>query len=353
MDENLSEYYYYDESELLCPTVSAFYEFETVYGIIGCTIATIGILGNMVSIVVLSQARLSSTTSFFLKCLALFDTLLLALDMLIYTIPWIIDMCGIWDHFLVATLFIVYPLSAVSHTGSIYMVIVLALERFMAVSKPFHAMSKWTFSRARKVAACVLLWSFLYNAPRFFEYRPRLYTDLTWNMTWLNSNSTALTNNRDYVMIYLGYINLVIEIICPLVVLSVFHIQLLHLLQTRNKSILRINAVREQDTHKLAATVFAITFVLFACQIFVFVNNILSTTLWKEECTIACFHLHHITIIVVMINSAANFIFYCVLGRKFRIVLMELFIGRRQTVTTYIKSSEANGHSLVSVGPTY
>ncbi|ESO90947.1 hypothetical protein LOTGIDRAFT_163454 [Lottia gigantea] len=346
MDDNLSDY---EDSSYDCPTLSAYYDFETDYGIVGCVIASFGILGNFISIVVLSQARLNSTTSFFLRCLAIYDTILLFLQVLIYAIPWIMDMCSFWDHILLAALFMVYPLSAVAHTGSIYMVVVLALERYLAVSKPFHAISKWTYNRARKISLIVLVWAFVYNAPRFFEYKPQLYHDGSWNRTWLNSHSTSLTTNSMYIMIYLGYISLVIEIIVPLIVLTVFHIQLLHLLRTRHKSILRINAVRQADRHTLTATIFAITFILFGCQSFVFAYNILHSTLWKSRCTLACFHVHHITILVIMLNSAVNFIFYCLLGRKFRLVLFELVLGRRTTMIT-MKSSEGNGHSLVSMG---
>ena len=65
---------------------------------------------------------------------------------------------------------------------------------------------------------CVV--SALYNAPRWFEYRPRLQTLNGTNTTRLVADGTWLTSDPIYVRVYYSWLYLPVMCIVPLVALS-------------------------------------------------------------------------------------------------------------------------------------
>ena len=68
-----------------------------------------------------------------------------------------------------ATPWIIYPFALIGQTSSVYVTIAITFERYIAVCLPLRARSLCTYGRARLYILSIVLFSILYNVPRFLE----------------------------------------------------------------------------------------------------------------------------------------------------------------------------------------
>ena len=66
---------------------------------------------------------------------------------------------------------IFYSVCHMAHTGTIYMTVVVTVERAMVVMRPLKAKYICTRRRAVLVSSAVLLWAIVYNVPRILEFK--------------------------------------------------------------------------------------------------------------------------------------------------------------------------------------
>jgi hypothetical protein len=90
-----------------------------------------------------------------------------------------------------------YPLLYLAQTEMIWLTVVIALNRYLAVGLPYRATRLSSLTNVRWVVAGVTVFSCIYNAPRFFE-RYVTYDVINGTETWTHVK-TSLGNNRTYV----------------------------------------------------------------------------------------------------------------------------------------------------------
>lgn len=86
-----------------------------------------------------------------------------------------------------------YPLLYLAQTEMIWLTVIIALNRYMAVCLPYRATRLCSLSNVRWVVAGVTVFSCIYNTPRFFERY--VHIDATngtgeWVLTSLGLNKT-------------------------------------------------------------------------------------------------------------------------------------------------------------------
>ncbi|XP_023336386.1 FMRFamide receptor [Eurytemora carolleeae] len=139
-------------------------------GVLQSIICLLGCIGNAVSIFLLSRRDLSNSFNQLLATLATFDLIYLATMLLealrrfglesrvhLYSFPYFL-----------------YPLNSISLTGSIYMTMAIAIERYIAVYHPMdynRVMTDATTHRRRLLGYLVpvTLVSIIFNIPKFLE----------------------------------------------------------------------------------------------------------------------------------------------------------------------------------------
>ncbi|XP_023933157.1 FMRFamide receptor-like [Lingula anatina] len=136
------------------------------------TVAVAGIIGNILSIVVLSRDKSEAHLKHLLRGLALVDCVFL-----IFVLPTSVlpngypHIRGLEEYYFFVYPFLLIwllPLMYAGQTASVWMVVMVTVDRYFAVCRPF---SKFRFSakRAAHVPWVVFLAAVIYNIPRFFE----------------------------------------------------------------------------------------------------------------------------------------------------------------------------------------
>ena len=94
-------------------------------------ISVLGILGNAIIIMILMQRHLRNTFNKLLVALAFFDTFTLVMFLTV-------SICKTTNMFHIMFPYFIWPLGNIAVRGSIFMTVIIAYERFMAVRHPLN-----------------------------------------------------------------------------------------------------------------------------------------------------------------------------------------------------------------------
>ena len=132
-------------------------------------VGVFGLIGNTMSIIMFSRLKKKQLKFHRLMILlSIFDTAYILLNILVFVVPGISDEYkNKGYHYLFAPT--VMPITQIALTGSVYCTIAISIERYLTVCHPFYTASKnWS---AKRYIFPIILFSVIYNLPRFFELR--------------------------------------------------------------------------------------------------------------------------------------------------------------------------------------
>ena len=297
------------------------------WGITGNIISILGILGNILSMVVLCHPRMRSPTSVFLIAQAIYDSVVLVNFVLCMSLP------TIHSESLRRYMFIfpyiqpyAYPLALTAQTCSIYTTVGFTVERYIAVCHALKAAKFCSISRAQKSVFLIFICSAIYNIPRMFEYRTVTYTNEQTNISFTTFDQTNLSRNPLYQHIYFIYMNIFIMLLLPFTVLTVLNILLIRAVRKSSQTEGKQVSKKQKTENNLTVMLISVVGVFLVCQISSIVDNIFMATLEKEVLDTEPFiKLTCVSSVMVIINSAGNFYLYCVFGEKFRRIFCQIF----------------------------
>ena len=174
-------------------TSCALFDF-TVYTVAMGTLTVLGVLGNVVSFVVLLRDRGRSATSFLLQALGVADTLVLLTAVPLYVLPSVYPFTGRLASYYatyMSLMPVLWPIYLIPYTFTVLVTVLVSMHRYCTVCKPAvmacarisaSAAAATRTSRffpsnapqARHRVAVLAIFSVIYNIPRFFEYEPGL-----------------------------------------------------------------------------------------------------------------------------------------------------------------------------------
>ncbi|CAH0559343.1 unnamed protein product [Brassicogethes aeneus] len=255
-----------------------FYRFVT-NGILLNFFGCLGILGNIISMIILSRPQMRSSINCLLIGLARIDTLLIITSILLFGLPGIFPYSGFlfnYYYYVYAHIApVVYPLGMMAQTASVYITVTVSLERFVAVCHPLKARALCTYGRARAYVIGIIIFSIAYNMPRLWE--SNIQQDFYEKM-----NVTVYSNKER---------------------------QLLSRLQKREIG--------------LATMLLCVVLVFFICNLLPLVINIIE--IFELDPDIDLGMMIFTSNLLVTINSSVNFIIYVIFGEKFKRLFLVLF----------------------------
>jgi 7 transmembrane receptor (rhodopsin family) len=301
------------------------YEFWT-NGILLNLVGVLGILGNVLSMVILSRPQMRSSINYLLIGLARCDTVLLLTSVLLFGIPAIYSYTGYFFYYyyhIYPTISpLMFPIALSAQTASVYLTLTVTLERFVAVCHPLRARALCTYGRARIYVVVIIAFAVLYNISRFWEVKVREYPD-DEHGTILCLTASELRSNQDYINIYIHWLYLVFIYFIPFLSLAFFNTMIYKQVRKANRERQRLSRTEKREIG-LATMLFCVVIVFFLCNILALVTNILEAFYGLIDD-----YLVKTSNLLVTINSSVNFIIYVIFGEKFKRIFLMMFCKKR------------------------
>ncbi|XP_014479693.1 PREDICTED: FMRFamide receptor-like [Dinoponera quadriceps] len=298
-----------------------------IYGVLTNLIGVFGILGNTVSMIVLSRPQMKSSINFLLIGLASSDNMLIITAILIFGLTGI-DTCGItlfynYSTFVLPKIFkLVFLLICTARIATVYLTLAVTVERYIAVCHPLKARSFCTYGRARMAVLVITVFSFLYNLPKFWEVE--LHEQIHWkyNITVYCMSVSELRKNAYYVHLYINWLYLIVYSLFPFVSLVIFNTAIYRRVKQANKDLKKLSHQQRSEI-RLATMLLCVVIVFLICNILPLISNIFETFVEGGPPSLMVRFGHFL----VFVNSSINFIIYIILGETFKKTFLKIFLS--------------------------
>ena len=277
----------------------------------------LGFTGNILSFIVLLRAFGRSPMFFVLRAVAVSDGVFLFCVFFIQTMVNVYPKIGIleWCHTYRAYIqCYVWPILMTTQMSTVWLTVLVSLERYVAICYPLRAASICTMSKLRRAVTATFTISILYNIPRYFEMYVEEGTILA---------KTSAGNNAYYRYIYNCVMYSLFLYFVPLLLLIFLNVKLVLALRQGKKQwqSLQFRQKKEQNLTIIPLTIVLVFFVCGTPALTVNVIDSISPQVFYQQVFI---NLMLVGNFLVVLNSASNFVIYCLLGKKFRSKLLEL-----------------------------
>ena len=343
---------YLNQSSPLCPRMTEeqldlfLLSSFLLEGVSQMIISTLGVLGNIVSIFLLTRPELRSCFNQLLAVLASFDLLYL-ITMLLESMRKV----GLeTEPQLLLFPYILYPLNSIAMTGSIFMTVGVATERYIAVYHPLYynkILTDTTSHRGHLITYLlpITFLAIIFNIPKFFESQVSRDED-----GLLFVDITELRTNHVYITYYHNWLRLLVIGILPFMAIAFLNISIYLAVRKRR------NARRMQDVHLSIVLLIIVTTFVF-CNLPRLILNmheifILDFIELCKNSLLGGFPLWSIFFgfisnVFLVINSSANLFIYCIIGSKFRAQFCRYFLLRANVATPTTRKKICDQQKIV------
>lgn len=299
------------------------------------TICILGMMGILTTVIVLSRKTMKTTTNSYLMSIAIADFIVLT----------ILSTKGLGHNLsnedsYKFTVYLHYGLIFL-HTfllASIWLTVMLAIERYIAICHPLHAMSICTISRARKLIIIIFIASFTVMTPKFWESK---IVSLRHNQTTKDNGTVEVTirymqptwlgTNMEYHAIYDWIIDGILTTILPFLALVILNCRLIFEIHKSNKYLKR-NLGADSNMHEvISGEQVTITMMLVSMNVIFFICQSPYSISHFVFYTADCGHkrrflvLHEATNVLLVLKSTINFVVYFFFSERFRCTFKRLF----------------------------
>ena len=278
-----------------------------------------GIIGISLTVIVLSRKNMSTSTNCYLISLALSDLFYL---MLVATKWFETKLTGehSYIYFIVSTY--THEILLAVLLASVWLTVILAVERYIAICHPLRSMSMWTVNRAICISTTTFVISLIYRLPHFFKYKivsfhdPCIQKSVPWHVL------TSLGTNDLFRDIY-KWSDCVLLVILPFSALLFLNGCLIREIH-RSTNYLRYHLASDSNVQNIITSEeIKITFMLISVVVVFFICEAPYVTLnivrqLKQEILFNEYRImSYIVILLLCLRSSFNFIVYCWFSEKF------------------------------------
>lgn len=282
-------------------------------------ICTIGIVGITLTVIVLSRKTMSTSTNSYLISLAMSDLIFL-LMMATRCIETKLSLEARYAYLVVmnyVNIFLVAFLLA-----SVWLTVMLAIERYIAICHPLRAMGICTVTRARIIIVLIFVCSLLFRMPELFKYKYKPFYNPCLDKEVPGYELTALATNETFRHIY-PWIDCFVLAVLPFSLLLFLNICLIREIH-RSTNYLRYHLASDSNVQtiitseeiKITLMLISVVVVFFICEAPYVVLAVMKRL--QPDKIFRHFHLMtYVTILLLVLRSSFNFILYCWFSEKF------------------------------------
>ncbi|XP_053393259.1 FMRFamide receptor-like [Mercenaria mercenaria] len=314
-DDNIQD----DEGDSLLQLMFIF------WGVIMPVIGIIGIVGNILTGIVLFRREMRSTTVYFLRTLIITDTGIIAgaiMGVSVISITqldkkeWLFNDV-IYPHIFTPTNYFVMTLQ----TLNVWTTVAVSVERYIAICFPFKSINICNKRNAYIVIGVTTVFSIVYNIPRCFGTG---FTTCGNNCYMIIT--TEFGKSEFYTIVYSEWLYTILIYIIPLLLLGVLNTLLIVEL-TRMRRRRRLSNTEENTEFNLSIVLVIIVVVFILCQ----TPGLVAQFQFLDPDFIMQWTCVSNTLFVL--NSSVNFLIYTAVGKKFRTLLLRIIKNclRRKT----------------------
>ncbi|KAL3851813.1 hypothetical protein ACJMK2_015518 [Sinanodonta woodiana] len=284
-------------------------------------ICVTGIIGIIITIIVLSRKNMCTSTNSYLISLAVADLIFL----LIFSNRFLETRLSIEQEHLYFTIMTYAGIFLdILLLASVWLTVMLALERYIAICHPMRAMAICTVKRARIIIICIFIGAFVMRFPKFFQYKVIM---LDHPQEMIYTEPSKFGTNIMYMTINGWIVDCTFGAILPfgaLLFLNGCLIREIH----RSTKYLRyhlpvdsnIQPIISFEEKKITMMLVSIVVVFFTCQApYVVLSCIKSVNSYGNAVlqTDIYYIFYNITLLLLNLRSSFNFILFCWFSENF------------------------------------
>ncbi|KAK0413026.1 hypothetical protein QR680_006550 [Steinernema hermaphroditum] len=288
-----------------------------------------GVIGNSLSLFIFTRASFRKRSiNILLAALSASDLFLCLLAIPVFSISQLQALVPSLSKLVAANvLLFAYPVTLMLQSMSVWMLVTITIDRYLAVCHPFTVRIYCTTTRALVTIGVIILFSVGYNFVRFWEWTLNTKNSADEMVHLEEVIQPLLRDNRLFMLLYQNIATLITQFFIPLLVLCILNLEVA-------RAILRAGETRrelvasEKREHSTAKMMLFVVIVFIFCYTLSFILNlaeILDGELFRQPIG---FLLNDINNILVVINSSSSFIFYTKYSSRYRGQLRTMFIIR-------------------------
>ncbi|XP_064644056.1 FMRFamide receptor-like [Lineus longissimus] len=283
-------------------------------------LCTFGITGNILSLIVLSHKKMSSSTNVFLSALSVSDLIKLVNDVMYFIVVVIERYDTVTGQRAMALL---YPsahyILNMSVCVTAWLTVSVSVERYISVCHPTRAKTMCTIQRARIVSVCVFIGMSILALPSGLRYENRWSISNETNQSIVSIELSVFGQHQLFKTAYTWIQNLLRSII-PLFVLVILNSCIIYALWQS-----RIKGKTMSSRNRISIMLIIVVFVFLIC---ITPDAILSTffKFGYYDANNLVRGIREISDLLLQINSAVNFVLYCTFSTIFRGIFIEIFL---------------------------
>ena len=297
------------------------------WGYIGIVISLFGIIGNIITILVLiSPSMRTTSTNIYLTALSCSNILFLLIFIPSYSMRYLLGYKLFLTNqppFAFEVLLLRLPTTPIYNTLSlsiIYLTIALSLDRLILVKFPLKAKQTLTLRTTFSAISFIYLFCIIYCIPYWLEqhYRPDI------KQCRLTSIGIKLYKyTRIYIYIPVVYLFPFVTLTC----INITIIQDLIAGKRRKESLGAKSTKKKQADHHITLMLVAVIIVFVLCQLPLLILNIWHAIDPTKEHGIFFHILNSVGVLLIVFNTSTNFLLYCFFGQKFRQTLVKFIFN--------------------------
>lgn len=322
-----------------------------VHGYIANVVCIFGVISNILNIIVLTRKHMITPTNSILTALAIADFLTM-LTYLVYATYFYIatepkpeyNHSAGWMYFiLIHNHFII-----TCHNMAMWFTVTLAVFRYIFVCHHTIASRLCSLQRATMTIITVTAATILLCIPNYFLYKVIPISDKYQNMSgyWI-IDSELVDENPSYKIAIFWFFGVIMKV-APCILLSVVSTLIIltmkraserrvRLLKQTRASDHDVNHEHNRTTYMLVSVVLFFVITEFPQGILAMISG-LNDHFFNEIYS----NLGDVMDLLVLLNSAVNFVLYCIMSQQFRDTFRSLFVGKWMCYYKQIRKLNGN-----------
>ncbi|CAC5402508.1 OPRL1 [Mytilus coruscus] len=285
-------------------------------------VCILGIIGNTLTLIVLSHKDMATSTNVYLSALAVSDTIKLINDFFYFIMVVLQDQNLDKDMRLISNF---YPYAHYIFNMSVcvtaWLTVSVAVERYISICHITKAKEMCTITKARIVSTVVFLTMIILTVPSALRYEAIHQVDNNKNVTCYTVLPSALGNNSDFMDPYTWVQNSLRSII-PLIVLIFLNARIINELRKQ-----RVKGKKLSSRNRITLMLIAIIIFFTVCIMPDAFMSLFFGFGYVDESNLVK-GIREITDSLLAINSAFNFVLYCSMSKIFRTTFSKIFLTR-------------------------